>query len=97
MELLELKLNNFRNYQDLAVTFSPGVNVFLGPNAQGKTNLLEAIYVLALARSHRTTSDKELIGWEGKESTRAMRIIAAPPFSAIFLVFIVTRNRACGK
>ncbi|MGL5689119.1 MAG: DNA replication/repair protein RecF [Weissella cibaria] len=68
MELLELKLNNFRNYQDLAVTFSPGVNVFLGPNAQGKTNLLEAIYVLALARSHRTTSDKELIGWEGKEA-----------------------------
>lgn len=52
MELLELKLNNFRNYQDLEVTFSPGVNVFLGPNAQGKTNLLEAIYVLALARSH---------------------------------------------
>ena len=68
MELLELKLNNFRNYQDLAVTFSPGVNVFLGPNAQGKTNLLEAIYVLALARSHRTTSDKELIGWDGKEA-----------------------------
>ena len=68
MELLELKLNNFRNYQDLEVTFSPGVNVFLGPNAQGKTNLLEAIYVLALARSHRTTSDKELIGWEGKEA-----------------------------
>lgn len=68
MELLELKLNNFRNYQDLSVTFSPGVNVFLGPNAQGKTNLLEAIYVLALARSHRTTVDKELIGWTGKEA-----------------------------
>ncbi|WP_446002110.1 DNA replication/repair protein RecF [Weissella viridescens] len=61
MYLTELTLKNFRNYQDLDVTFSPGVNVFLGANAQGKTNLLEAIYVLALTRSHRTHSDKELI------------------------------------
>ncbi|MCW0953524.1 DNA replication/repair protein RecF [Weissella ceti] len=65
MELLALALHNFRNYQDLSTTFSPGVNVFLGPNAQGKTNLLEAIYALALTRSHRTTTDKELIGWSG--------------------------------
>jgi len=65
MELSALALHNFRNYQDLSTTFSPGVNVFLGPNAQGKTNLLEAIYALALTRSHRTTTDKELIGWAG--------------------------------
>ena len=65
MELQTLALHNFRNYQDLSTTFSPGVNVFLGPNAQGKTNLLEAIYTLALTRSHRTTTDKELIGWSG--------------------------------
>jgi DNA replication and repair protein RecF len=63
MELMSLELNNFRNYDTLNVNFSSGVNVFLGPNAQGKTNLLEAIYVLALTRSHRTSSDKELIGW----------------------------------
>ncbi|QIL49985.1 DNA replication/repair protein RecF [Weissella coleopterorum] len=66
MRLLSLELDNFRNYQNLAVEFSPGVNVFLGENAQGKTNLLEAIYVLALARSHRAHSDKELIGWTQK-------------------------------
>jgi len=65
MELQALALHNFRNYQDLSTTFSPGVNVFLGPNAQGKTNLLEAIYALALTRSHRTSTDKELIGWSG--------------------------------
>lgn len=65
MELLALALHNFRNYQNLSTTFSPGVNVFLGPNAQGKTNLLEAIYALALTRSHRTSTDKELIGWSG--------------------------------
>ncbi|MBU7567680.1 DNA replication/repair protein RecF [Weissella hellenica] len=68
MELMSLELNNFRNYDTLNVNFSSGVNVFLGPNAQGKTNLLEAIYVLALTRSHRTSSDKELIGWQAKEA-----------------------------
>ncbi len=44
MKLEELRLRHFRNYQDLTVTFGPGVNVLLGENAQGKTNLLEAIY-----------------------------------------------------
>lgn len=68
MELMSLKLNNFRNYEALDVSFSSGVNVFLGPNAQGKTNLLEAIYVLALTRSHRTSTDKELISWQAKEA-----------------------------
>ena len=65
---MSLKLNNFRNYESLDVSFSSGVNVFLGPNAQGKTNLLEAIYVLALTRSHRTSTDKELISWQAKEA-----------------------------
>lgn len=64
MKLEELKLQHFRNYQDLDVTFGSGVNVLLGENAQGKTNLLEAIYFLALARSHRTSNDRELISWE---------------------------------
>ena len=41
--------------------FHPGLNVFLGQNAQGKTNILEAVYFLALTRSHRTRSDKDLI------------------------------------
>lgn len=63
MYLQRLQLHNFRNYANLDVTFSPQVNVLLGANAQGKTNLLEAIYVLALARSHRTNSDRELIRW----------------------------------
>ncbi|MFL1696418.1 DNA replication/repair protein RecF [Weissella kandleri] len=66
MQLKTIKLENFRNYTDLALNFSPGVNVFLGQNAQGKTNLLEAIYVLALTRSHRTHLDRDLINWEAK-------------------------------
>lgn len=61
MYLENLQLHHFRNYQELDIQLSPQVNVFLGANAQGKTNLLEAIYVLALARSHRTSNDKDLI------------------------------------
>lgn len=61
MKLDHLTLKNYRNYATVDTDFSPEINVLIGENAQGKTNLLEAIYVLALARSHRTNSDKDLI------------------------------------
>lgn len=64
MYLEQLQLTNYRNYQHLDVDFSPGVNVLLGANAQGKTNLLEAIYVLALTKSHRTHNEKDFINWQ---------------------------------
>lgn len=66
MRLTEIELHHFRNYEDQALQFSKGINVFLGANAQGKTNLLEAIYVLALTRSHRTSNEKELINWQSQ-------------------------------
>ena len=66
MKLTEIELHNFRNYVDQTLEFSDGINVFLGENAQGKTNLLEAIYVLALTRSHRTNNEKELINWNSQ-------------------------------
>jgi DNA replication and repair protein RecF len=61
VHLASLQLNSFRNYEGLQVSFSPGLNVIYGDNAQGKTNLLEAIYVLATGKSHRTSRDQELI------------------------------------
>ncbi len=61
MRVQSLSLTNFRNYPELHVSFSPQKNIFLGNNGQGKTNLLEAIYFLSHARSHRTSSDRELI------------------------------------
>lgn len=66
MYLENLALKNFRNFSQEIVSFSPNVNIFLGANAQGKTNLLEAIYFLGLTRSHRTSSDKELIKFDEK-------------------------------
>ncbi len=64
MRLMSIRLQNYRNYETLELDFSDQTNVLIGENAQGKTNLLESIYVLALAKSHRTTQDRELIGWE---------------------------------
>ncbi|MBF8417636.1 DNA replication/repair protein RecF [Heyndrickxia coagulans] len=66
MYLKELELHNYRNYETLTIPFENKVNVILGENAQGKTNLMEAIYVLALAKSHRTSNDKELIRWDAE-------------------------------
>ena len=59
-----LQLNNYRNYGSLRLGFSSGLNVFTGANAQGKTNLLEAVYFCSIGRSMRTPRDKELIRWE---------------------------------
>lgn len=67
MWLEKIHLKHYRNYEEAQATFSPNLNVFLGQNAQGKTNFLEAIYFLALTRSHRTRSDKELINFQYKE------------------------------
>ncbi len=82
MFLKQLRLTNFRNYQHLSCDFDNKVHLFIGENAQGKTNILEAIYTLALAKSHRTSSDKELITWEEDfakiEGTIEKRNIAVP-------------------
>ena len=61
MILTNLKLKNFRNYDDLDLTFDKKINIFIGNNAQGKTNILESIYVLSLTKSHRTNKDLYLI------------------------------------
>ena len=72
MYLANFELKDFRNFEELKINFDPHVNIFIGPNAQGKTNLLEAIYFLALTRSHRTNSDKELIRFGSKFGNYAM-------------------------
>ena len=63
MRVNRISLNGFRNYEFEAVDFDPGTNVIFGENAQGKTNLLEAVYMLAAGKSFRTRFDKELIGF----------------------------------
>ena len=64
MKLKTLQLENYRNYEAIALDCHPDVNILIGENAQGKTNLLESIYTLALAKSHRTSNDRELIRFD---------------------------------
>ncbi|MDD2534213.1 MAG: DNA replication/repair protein RecF [Eubacteriales bacterium] len=66
MHVTKIELINYRNYRDLQITVQPDMNVFFGANAQGKTNILEAVYLCACARSHRTSKDSDLI-YQGQD------------------------------
>ena len=61
MYLKKIKLHNFRNYEKLSISLTKGINIIYGKNAQGKTNLLESIYVLGFTKSHRAFIDDSLI------------------------------------
>ena len=61
MYITKTELKNFRNYENLSLDFHRKVNLILGKNAQGKTNLLESIYVVSIGRSFRTNKDSDLI------------------------------------
>lgn len=64
MKINKLTLTNFRNYTNQSVILNNGINVIIGKNAQGKTNLLESIFLCAIGRSPRTTKDRDLIKWD---------------------------------
>lgn len=68
MFIKSLELCNFRNYEELSVQFSQGVNIFYGDNAQGKTNILEAIYLGGTTKSHKGSKDRELIMMDKQEA-----------------------------
>ena len=61
MHVSNLKLHQFRNYEQAEITFSDGMNVITGDNAQGKTNLLESLVYLSLTRSFRINNERRLI------------------------------------
>lgn len=68
MFVKNIHLQHYRNLEEIKLDTDQNVNIFIGQNAQGKTNLLEAIFVLALTKSHRTSKDKELIGWNASSA-----------------------------
>jgi len=67
MYVRRLRLSGFRNYRHLELELPAGLLLFLGRNAQGKTNLLEAVHLLSTTRSPRTSGDAELINWEASD------------------------------
>ncbi|MEM0951394.1 MAG: DNA replication/repair protein RecF [Cyanobacteria bacterium P01_H01_bin.74] len=76
MFVKQVHAKQFRNYSAADIAFSPGVNIILGRNGQGKTNLLEMLYFLSHAKSNRTSSDRELIMAEKEEA-----LVSATVFS----------------
>ena len=61
MNINKIKLKNFRNYTEQEIELDPHINVFYGDNAQGKTNILEAIFISGFGKSFRTSKEKEMI------------------------------------
>jgi len=72
MHLAQLRLRDFRNYARLDASFSPGFHLLLGDNAQGKTNILEAIYLIATLRSFRGVAARK---WSAISYFKSMQLI----------------------
>lgn len=61
MHIKKIKINNYRNYNEAEISFHEKMNILYGDNAQGKTNILESIYICATTKSHQGSKDKEII------------------------------------
>lgn len=68
MIIKSLELSNFRNYNFLNMEFDSGTNILYGDNAQGKTNILEAIFVSATTKSHKSSKDKDIVNFKEEEA-----------------------------
>ena len=68
MKITKMTLKKYRNYDNLEIYFNDNINIIIGDNAQGKTNLLESIYLLGVTRSFLSSSDKNLIMFNNKAS-----------------------------
>ena len=74
MILKSVALSHFRNYENLYMEFDRGTNILYGDNAQGKTNVLESVYVSGTTRSHKGSRDRELIQF-GEEEAHIQTIV----------------------
>ena len=68
MYIESIELKDYRNYETLSLSFDKGTNIFYGDNAQGKTNILEAVYLCGTTKSHRGSKDREMIRFDAEES-----------------------------
>jgi len=103
MKINKIALSGFRNYEWETAEFDAGTNVISGPNAQGKTNLLEAVYMLSCGRSFRTRFDKELVGFgysgaeilaevESQGRTQTIKIVLNPGYAKKITVNSVKKS-----
>lgn len=95
MYIKHIELNQFRNYENISFDFENKINVIIGENAQGKTNLVESIYMLALASSHRTSKSQDVIMWE-KDFTKISGIVEKEK-STVPLELIISKKGKKGR
>lgn len=77
MHVTNLHLRDFRNYERLELSLDPGITLFYGPNAAGKTTILEALFYLATTRSPRASTARELVRWDAQGD------LGVPPFARL--------------
>ncbi len=68
MQVTKLSLTNFRSYRQLDLSLGPGLTTVVGDNAEGKSNLLEALYLLAIGKSYRAQTERDLVSWEAADA-----------------------------
>ena len=74
MIIESIELKNYRNYKELHMEFNQGTNILYGDNAQGKTNILEAVYVCCTSKSHKSAKDRDIIRFDQDESHIKLQI-----------------------
>lgn len=94
MLIKNLSLVNYRNYTNQSINLSDNLNVIIGKNAQGKTNLLEAIFLCAIGKSPRTTKDKDLIKWGSDFAKISLNVAKKIGKSDIDLYLFANQNKA---
>src|SRR6266851_3992958 len=89
MYLSHLALTDFRNFKQLELPLGPGLFLFHGENAQGKTNLLEAVTMLTTAHSFHTTSDREVMNWDSEEHLTRLRSTAVRESGSLQIEIVI--------
>ena len=94
MVIKSIELNNFRNYSNQKLSLEKGLNIFVGNNAQGKTNVLEGIFLCAIGKSPRTTKDKDMIKWDCSFAKITLEILKKAGQKKIELFLFDSQNKA---
>lgn len=94
MKIKSLELTNFRNYTTQEISLAENLNVIIGNNAQGKTNLLEAIFICAIGRSPRTSKDKDLVNWNSQFAKISLDIVKKIGNKQIDIFLFPNQNKA---
>lgn len=92
MILKQLNIANFRNYKSLDIKLSPRINIIYGNNAQGKTNILESIYVLGITKSHRSFIDEDLI-MNGENESKVSGNIKKNGITSLFEINLKQKSK----